>query len=222
MAVPILPVRDLGKRPLLGARRPRRPGVRRRLRVRAGGAEELVHLDVHPSVDPATNLAACYVHVDDVPGWHERLTAAGLPASPVRDEPWGMRSSACATPAATSSGSAARSRTTGQPVRSSRCTVTVSPAALPIAVRTSVRTGQLVRAVAQRHERAGERVPVDGAAHLDQPAGAEELGRARHLHVGPAARARALHQVRRELARPAGRAPASPSSPSSCRRVCDG
>jgi catechol 2,3-dioxygenase-like lactoylglutathione lyase family enzyme len=91
VAIPILPVRDL--REAAGF------WERAGLVVQdydAGyafvlaGDEELVHLDVHPSVDPSANLSACYVHVDDVAGWHERLTAAGLPASPVRDEPWGM------------------------------------------------------------------------------------------------------------------------------------
>src|SRR4029078_13634071 len=47
--------------------------------------------------------------------------------------------------------------------------------------------GQLVGAVAERHEGAAERVAVDGAAHLDQAAGAEELPRARPHDVGPSA-----------------------------------
>jgi catechol 2,3-dioxygenase-like lactoylglutathione lyase family enzyme len=53
--------------------------------------EEIVHLALHPTVHPDTNPSACYVHVRDVQGWHARLAAAGLPVTPVRDEPWGMR-----------------------------------------------------------------------------------------------------------------------------------
>jgi uncharacterized glyoxalase superfamily protein PhnB len=51
---------------------------------------EVVHLDLHVSVDPATNPCACYIHVADVHGWHDRLAGAGLPVTPIRDEPWGM------------------------------------------------------------------------------------------------------------------------------------
>jgi len=53
--------------------------------------EEIVHLAVHPTVDPDTNPSACYLHVRDVRDWHDRLAAAGLPVTPVREEPWGMR-----------------------------------------------------------------------------------------------------------------------------------
>ena len=52
--------------------------------------DELVHLALQPSLDPAANPSACYIHVDDVTGWHDRLSNAGLPVTPVRDEPWGM------------------------------------------------------------------------------------------------------------------------------------
>src|SRR5829696_7957049 len=57
---------------------------------------------------------------------------------------------------------------------------------------------QLVRAVAERHERGPDRVAVELGTHLDESAGAEELGRARHLHVGPAARVRLLQDGRGE------------------------
>ena len=92
MVIPILPVRDLEEA--------------RDFRSRAGlevqvydegyafvlddDGHECVHLAVRPEVDPPADLAACYVHVDDVQGWHGRLAQAGLPVTPVRDEPWGM------------------------------------------------------------------------------------------------------------------------------------
>jgi catechol 2,3-dioxygenase-like lactoylglutathione lyase family enzyme len=52
---------------------------------------EFVHLALEPSVDPERNLAACYIHVVEVEEWHDRLSAAGLPVTPLRDEPWRMR-----------------------------------------------------------------------------------------------------------------------------------
>src|SRR3954454_15403914 len=91
MAIPILPVRDLHEAASFWGR----AGLEVRLHdagyafVLAEGQEH-VHLALHPSVDPATNLAACYVHVTDVGGWHDRLADSGLPVTPVRDEPWGM------------------------------------------------------------------------------------------------------------------------------------
>src|SRR5438477_12988501 len=58
--------------------------------------------------------------------------------------------------------------------------------------------GELVGPVTHRHEGALEGVPVDGAAYLDEPGGAEELHRARHHDVGPASLRGALLQGRRE------------------------
>ncbi len=92
MVIPILPVRDLEEaRGFWG-----RSGLEVQV-YDAGYAfvldddgHECVHLAVHPDVEPSANLAACYVHVDDVQGWHGRLAQAGLPVTPVRDEPWGM------------------------------------------------------------------------------------------------------------------------------------
>ena len=43
------------------------------------------------SIDPARNGAGCYLVVQDADGWHDRLTAAGLPVTPIEDQPWGMR-----------------------------------------------------------------------------------------------------------------------------------
>src|SRR5439155_11626879 len=47
---------------------------------------------------------------------------------------------------------------------------------------------ELVRAVTQRHEGADERVPVDGAPRLHEPARTEGVGGAGHDEVSPAAR----------------------------------
>src|SRR3989442_1300920 len=59
--------------------------------------------------------------------------------------------------------------------------------------------GQLVGAVAEGHERAAERMAVDGAADLHQAAGAEVRGRTRHDHICPPALVRALLQRCRDL-----------------------
>jgi predicted enzyme related to lactoylglutathione lyase len=48
-------------------------------------------LALNPAADPATNGAGCYIVVQDVDGWHDRLVADGLPATAVEDMPWGMR-----------------------------------------------------------------------------------------------------------------------------------
>jgi len=49
------------------------------------------NLDVTTGVDPATNGAGCYIVIDDVDGWHERLVVAGLPVTLLEDVSWGMR-----------------------------------------------------------------------------------------------------------------------------------
>ena len=51
---------------------------------------------------------------------------------------------------------------------------------------------KLVPPVAQGHERALERVAIDGATNLHPPSGAEELGRSRHDDIRPATLVRAL------------------------------
>ena len=58
--------------------------------------------------------------------------------------------------------------------------------------------GELVGAVAEGHERAPERLAVDRSPHLHEAPGAEELNRARHHHVRPAALGRAPLQRGRE------------------------
>ncbi|MGD9531214.1 MAG: bleomycin resistance protein [Dehalococcoidia bacterium] len=54
------------------------------------GGSEVVHLSLHPDLDPERNAAACYVHVDDPRGWQQRWKVQGLPVSDVKVEPWGM------------------------------------------------------------------------------------------------------------------------------------
>src|SRR4051794_15766334 len=91
MAIPIFPVRDLQEAAAfwVGAGLEIKEYDEGYAYVLADG-HEFVHLAVQPSVDPSSNLAACYIHVADVQDWHDRLTAAGLAVTPVRSEPWGM------------------------------------------------------------------------------------------------------------------------------------
>jgi uncharacterized glyoxalase superfamily protein PhnB len=53
--------------------------------------QSVFDLDLKPATDPSTNGAGCYIIIDDVDGWHDRLLAAGLPVTAVEDMPWGMR-----------------------------------------------------------------------------------------------------------------------------------
>lgn len=43
------------------------------------------------TMDAEHNHAGCYLIVEDVDGWHARMTAAALDVTPVDDMPWGMR-----------------------------------------------------------------------------------------------------------------------------------
>lgn len=53
--------------------------------------ESVFDLDGFPDLDPSTNHAGCYIITAETATWHERMVAAGLPVSPLQDEPWGMR-----------------------------------------------------------------------------------------------------------------------------------
>lgn len=44
-----------------------------------------------PDLQINANRAGCYVHLPDIDQGHAACVKAGLPVSPVRDEPWGMR-----------------------------------------------------------------------------------------------------------------------------------
>jgi catechol 2,3-dioxygenase-like lactoylglutathione lyase family enzyme len=59
--------------------------------------QSVFDLDVVPT-DPASNGAGCYLIVDDPDAWHTRMTAAGLPVTPIGDMPWGMREFALRDP----------------------------------------------------------------------------------------------------------------------------
>lgn len=49
-------------------------------------------------IDPTRNRAGCYLVVRDVDDWHTRMERAGLPVTPVADQPWGMREYALTDP----------------------------------------------------------------------------------------------------------------------------
>ena len=52
--------------------------------------QSVFDLDV-VDIDPSRNGAGCYLIVKDVDDWHARMAAAGLPVTPVADQPWSMR-----------------------------------------------------------------------------------------------------------------------------------
>jgi len=52
--------------------------------------QSVFDLDLIPDLDRSANHAGCYVITDDVDDWHARLIAAGLHATPIVDQPWGM------------------------------------------------------------------------------------------------------------------------------------
>ena len=58
--------------------------------VRYGDAD-VVHLGHFPDVDLATNRAGCIVLAPCIDTLRDECTAAGLPVSETRDEPWGLR-----------------------------------------------------------------------------------------------------------------------------------
>jgi catechol 2,3-dioxygenase-like lactoylglutathione lyase family enzyme len=51
----------------------------------------VVDLDLKATIDPANNGAGCFIITAEADGWHARLSAAGLPVTPIADMPWGMR-----------------------------------------------------------------------------------------------------------------------------------
>jgi catechol 2,3-dioxygenase-like lactoylglutathione lyase family enzyme len=71
-------------------------------------------LDLAPGIDPDRNGAGCYIITPDADAWHARLTATGLPVTPIEDQPWGMHEFTLSDPSgnsirigrSTSSGSA--------------------------------------------------------------------------------------------------------------------
>ena len=98
--IPILPVRDLTEADGFWSRV---PGVTLERYDEAYAfvmvrGHEVAHLVVVPGLDPASNHAATYLHVPDVDSWHAELDRAGVPVTPLRDEPWGMREASTADP----------------------------------------------------------------------------------------------------------------------------
>jgi uncharacterized glyoxalase superfamily protein PhnB len=53
--------------------------------------QSIFDLGLAAHIDPTRNGAGCYIVTKDVDEWHARLSAAGLPVTPIQDEPWGMR-----------------------------------------------------------------------------------------------------------------------------------
>ena len=63
------------------------------------GAEESVFdMGRSPQVTPDSNGAGCFIIVPDVDGWHDEMSAKGLPVTPVEDMPWGMHEFALTDP----------------------------------------------------------------------------------------------------------------------------
>ncbi|GLZ44715.1 hypothetical protein Acsp06_09000 [Actinomycetospora sp. NBRC 106375] len=94
VAVPILPARDMAEVVEFWSRVPHLT-----VDEYAGGGyafvrhqgAEVIHLGHFPDVDPSTNRAGCYLHVTAVDDLRREFVHAGVPASEVVDEPWGMR-----------------------------------------------------------------------------------------------------------------------------------
>lgn len=59
--------------------------------------QSVFDLDV-ADIDPARNGAGCYLIVKEVDDWHGRMTNAGLPVTPLANQPWGMREFALTDP----------------------------------------------------------------------------------------------------------------------------
>jgi uncharacterized glyoxalase superfamily protein PhnB len=53
--------------------------------------QSVFDLDGVPEMDPTENRAGCYLIAEDTEAWHARLSEAGLPVTPLADQPWGMR-----------------------------------------------------------------------------------------------------------------------------------
>jgi len=78
-------------------RRPPRHARPRRQRLRSFSSQSVFDLD-GTDVEPGTNRAGCYLVTADADAWHARMTADGLPVTPIADQPWGMREFTLADP----------------------------------------------------------------------------------------------------------------------------
>ena len=53
--------------------------------------QSVFDLGAEREMDPGANRAGCYLVASDADAWHGRLAGAGLPVTPLADQPWGMR-----------------------------------------------------------------------------------------------------------------------------------
>jgi uncharacterized glyoxalase superfamily protein PhnB len=53
--------------------------------------QSVFDLDATPELDPQANRAGCYLISNDADSWHTRMSASGLPVTPIAQRPWGMR-----------------------------------------------------------------------------------------------------------------------------------
>lgn len=53
--------------------------------------QSVFDLDAAPELDPTASRAGCYLISNDADSWHTRMSAIGLPVTPIADQPWGMR-----------------------------------------------------------------------------------------------------------------------------------
>ena len=60
--------------------------------------ESVFDLGRSREVTPDSNGAGCFIIVPDVDGWHQEMSAKGLPVTPVEDLPWGMHEFALTDP----------------------------------------------------------------------------------------------------------------------------
>jgi uncharacterized glyoxalase superfamily protein PhnB len=60
--------------------------------------QSVFDLDAAVGMQPEANRSGCYLIVDDADAWHARIAAAGLPVTPLEDQPWGMREFALTDP----------------------------------------------------------------------------------------------------------------------------
>ncbi len=60
---------------------------------------EILHLRVVEDLDPATNSASVYFHVQDVDAVHAEWTGSGIDIGEVVDQPWEMREFTVTDPA---------------------------------------------------------------------------------------------------------------------------
>ena len=53
--------------------------------------QSVFDLDAADDLDPSRNRAGCYLIANDADAWRARMLDAGLPVTPIADQPWGMR-----------------------------------------------------------------------------------------------------------------------------------